>query len=801
MKRVFGILIVIAAAFVDTKPQSPADVHQKILELVSFRDYVSAITELQNLKNGDPKAFEANNYDYLLARMAESDGQLAIAMANYQSVKSRDSVLSAYALRHMSQIARSTGNLMLERIYLQEILLFSPNSLLAPAVYGRMARNSFESGNYGETIRILTNGLQQVTIGTPVKTGRNASEREDQALLAEAYIGSGKMPRAREIFTGLLDNFPNPAQPDDVAQTAVKSLDLLDSGAENLGKKAPDITESEHLRRANIYQFNRDFADAKLHFAAIIGIFPNSGDVAEAAFQIGRGYAQQGNYVEALAWYERVQEQYPDSVAAKDALLQSASGYARVGKSKEAILRYRKFIEKYPADEKLERAYLNIVDIYRDQGEDQDALKWCAKTQDVFKGKVTEAIALFAETRIYIARDDWQNALDRLERLRNFTALGGATTPGGTTIAEITFVRAFVLEQMQRYAEAIDEYLSIADGRAEYYGWWATERLRLLVKDPTASSFISQKIGLLASGLNAKDAELRRRNAQSLLRLTETLGVREKALSVLSAAINTLPKYSGMSNFKLVEKGQKDLVASNATLSACLLFLGLYDEAASELDAATPTLMKGSDDNAFTLATYYLRGDRGDRAISFIEPLWKKIPADYPIELIPRGQLELLYPAVYEYSLLRFAPGRGVDPRLMLAVMRQESRFAPDAKSYAVARGLMQFISTTSEHVAGELGRDNFRQDELYYPPTAILFGAQYLGDLFKAFPNQPDAVAASYNGGDDNMKRWLARSRSNLPERYVPEIMFAQSKDYVYRVMANYRMYQYLYDENLRPR
>ena len=62
-------------------------------------------------------------------------------------------------------------------------------------------------------------------------------------------------------------------------------------------------------------------------------------------------------------------------------------------------------------------------------------------------------------------------------------------------------------------------------------------------------------------------------------------------------------------------------------------------------------------------------------------------------------------------------------------------------------------------------------------------------------------AVVASYNGGDDNMKRWFARARSNQPERYVPEIVYAQSKDYVYKVMASYRMYQLLYDEQLQPR
>ncbi len=801
MKRLFGMSIILAVVFVSANSQNAPDVHRKILELVNSRVYAAAVTELQTLKTSDPKAFEANNYDYLLARMAESDGQLAVAMANYQSVKSRNSALSAYALGHMAQIARSTGNLMLERIYLQEILLFFMDSLLAGSAYDRMARNSFEKGNYRETIRILTTLPPLISDRLSAKTAGNTYSREMQALLGKAYLNIGQTGPAHDIFAGLIDHLPNPAQPDDVAQTAANALDLMDGGADNFGKKAPDIAEAEHLRRASIYQFNRDFANAKLHYEAIIAAFPNSANTADAAFQIGRGYAQQGNYVEALTWYERVQEQYPESSTAKDALLQAAAAYARVGKSKEAIKRYQKFIEKYPSDDKLDRAYMNIVDITRDQGDDQDALKWCAKAEEAFKGKVTEAVAIFAETRIYIVKDDWQNALADLERLRSFADLGGAKIPGGTSTAEITFLRAFVLEQMKRYAEAIDVYLSIADGRGEYYGGRSTERLHALGKDQAAESFISQKIGALSTGLKAKEADARRQNAQNLLRLTDLADVREKAMIVLRAAIKTLPKYSRVPNFKLIEKNQPDSVTPNAGIADQLLFLGLYDEAVPELRVLMPHIGLLSDDNGFTFATNYLHGDRGDLAIGFLESLWEKVSPDYPIELLPRGQMNLLYPAVYQYPLLHFAPGRQVDPRLMLAIIRQESRFQPDAKSYAAARGLMQFIATTSVRVSGELGRDNFAQDELYYPPTAILFGAQYLSDLFAAFPGQSEAVAASYNGGDDNMKRWLARSRSNLAERYVPEIMFAQSKDYVYRVMANYRMYQFLYDENLRPR
>jgi hypothetical protein len=47
-------------------------------------------------------------------------------------------------------------------------------------------------------------------------------------------------------------------------------------------------------------------------------------------------------------------------------------------------------------------------------------------------------------------------------------------------------------------------------------------------------------------------------------------------------------------------------------------------------------------------------------------------------------------------------------------------------------------------------------------------------------------------------MKRWLKRSRSEQADRYVPEIAFSQTKDYVYRVMANYRIYRIYYDDKL---
>ena len=229
-----------------------------------------------------------------------------------------------------------------------------------------------------------------------------------------------------------------------------------------------------------------------------------------------------------------------------------------------------------------------------------------------------------------------------------------------------------------------------------------------------------------------------------------------------------------------------------------MLLLGLYDEALPEFLAARNG--SAGPDEDYSIAVLSLRAGIPSRAVRFGEQIWKTVPADYVIELAPRELVELLYPAPFRGSLLKHTSNRNVDPRLVLSIARQESRFQADAKSIAAARGMMQFIASTANEIAAQVNQANFNQDDLYNADTAILFGSQYLSNLFKQFPNQPQAVAGSYNGGADNLARWIARSRANEADRYVPEIGFSQTKDYVYKVMANYWTYQRLYDAQLQP-
>lgn len=157
------------------------------------------------------------------------------------------------------------------------------------------------------------------------------------------------------------------------------------------------------------------------------------------------------------------------------------------------------------------------------------------------------------------------------------------------------------------------------------------------------------------------------------------------------------------------------------------------------------------------------------------------------------------YPALHRDIILRSTRGRNVDPRFVLAIMRQESGFRPRVKSPAGARGLMQLTIDTANRYASRVGLSNLQENDLYRPEVSILLACEYLSELNNTFRELPEAVAASYNGGEDNVARWLARARQPDAGVFTAEVGFTETKDYVQKVMANYRAYRQLYTADLR--
>lgn len=159
------------------------------------------------------------------------------------------------------------------------------------------------------------------------------------------------------------------------------------------------------------------------------------------------------------------------------------------------------------------------------------------------------------------------------------------------------------------------------------------------------------------------------------------------------------------------------------------------------------------------------------------------------------------YPAQYREIIVREASKRGLDPRLILAIMKQESGFRTRAKSIAAARGLLQLTIDTAHRYAQRAGFNNIGEDDLYRPDVNIAIASVYIAELKSLFPDLTEAVVASYNGGEDNVARWLKRSQHRDPAIFASEVGFSETKGYVFKVISNYRIYQQLYTDDLRQK
>jgi len=205
-----------------------------------------------------------------------------------------------------------------------------------------------------------------------------------------------------------------------------------------------------------------------------------------------------------------------------------------------------------------------------------------------------------------------------------------------------------------------------------------------------------------------------------------------------------------------------------------LISFGLYDEAAKELSGKRSKNQLGA-------ARLYLEMDNFNGALH-------SISKEKPKRSDSGTTWGLIYPLAFREDVGKNAAANAIPESLIWAIMRTESTYSPSALSPVGAVGLMQMMPATAEMISKGDGA------RLSRPELNIRLGARHLKDLLSSFNQNVSLVAAAYNAGSGNVRRWQ-KGFGTLPlDEFVENIPFNETREYVKRVVSAMELYQRLY-------
>ena len=153
--------------------------------------------------------------------------------------------------------------------------------------------------------------------------------------------------------------------------------------------------------------------------------------------------------------------------------------------------------------------------------------------------------------------------------------------------------------------------------------------------------------------------------------------------------------------------------------------------------------------------------------------------------------LEQRFPMPFRDDVVAQAKNIGLDPAYVYGLIRQESRFIMDARSHVGASGLMQVMPATARWTAKKIGLP-FTDALIADRATNLKIGTAYLKLVLDDFDGSQAMAAAAYNAGPSRPRRW--REGATLePAIWAENIPFAETRDYVKKVLSNATVYSSL--------
>lgn len=148
----------------------------------------------------------------------------------------------------------------------------------------------------------------------------------------------------------------------------------------------------------------------------------------------------------------------------------------------------------------------------------------------------------------------------------------------------------------------------------------------------------------------------------------------------------------------------------------------------------------------------------------------------------------LAYPAHY-YDIVEKVKGNN-NPIILESIIKEESHFNPNAKSYVGAAGLMQLMPATYSEVV----KNHNIPSNLSAEAANITAGSYYYSGLKKVLGNKDLYAISAYNGGIGSVTNWFSKLIYNDTDEFVEQIPYPETKNYVKKVLRSYWVYGNIY-------
>lgn len=697
-------------------------------------------------KTREPKLdlpdLQADRSEFLLGVLALRDGYAEKALGHLQSISFNYDRLVDYQLWFTAKAHHRLEHPAKARDALTDLIARYPDSIWRDKAFYLLleivdADDDFDAGAELVTDLALSGWLESGAF----------REKPGPALhmMARQLDAAGKKREALELLEWLYTDYAG-------TEEALELRPVIASLREELGLEPLVLTPEQRLSRVK-----------QLYRATELDAALSEANALIRAISPERGIDVSDQYIDAIAWKGRVYEGKGESSKAARLYRKAVElGYDRDGtfqfrlakiasrsSNKRAIHDYLMLVKHLPGSSLAPQALYTAARLAQISDNDKLAMSLFGRLLDEYpRDKEWVPLAYFNEGWIAFRDKDYAVAE------RAFQSLADRFPDSDEYHRALYWAgRAAAMDRGRQAGRVYMERL-LSERPASYYG--------MLARSWIEGRSFDQMLIALSNREKGVDHKL-----------PENHAVNESEQWLMAQA-------------DAYEWKRADAVANAAELIA----LGLLKEAENELDRAVES-NEGKDAWRAIVPLYKRAGAwRAAQRLAF------RIDGGRPPSVAEenRNHWEVLYPLGFSTFVDQYAHRNGIDPHLVLSIIREESHFDAAITSWADARGLMQIIPPTGRQIASAHRVKDFDPEQLYDPETNIRFGTYYLAKLVRRFGGNPVLAIASYNGGPHNVDKWKRRNGHLDLDVFVEEIPFHETRNYVKKVYRSWGLYRTLY-------